>query len=229
MVTGDHPTTAKAIAKQVNIFTPEIADINGVDSFKLEQDANGNYMLNLYRNDKLIQQHEPGEIKRTDSLSKNAREMQRRASIAAGEIVPENPPWYVRAWRSIRNQFVESETDIEPTDKMEYIPYAIVVAGADINHMDDFMWDWVLSHQELVFARTTPEQKLQIVTEFQRRAEIVAVTGDGTNDAPALKCAHLGVAMQSGTEVSKEAGDMILLDNNFASIIQAIETGRLLS
>jgi sodium/potassium-transporting ATPase subunit alpha len=112
---------------------------------------------------------------------------------------------------------------------MEYIPYAILVAGAEINYMDDFMWDWVLSHQELVFARTSPEQKLRIVTEFQRRAEIVAVTGDGTNDAPALKCAHLGVAMQSGTEVSKEAGDMILLDNNFASIIQAIETGRLLS
>jgi sodium/potassium-transporting ATPase subunit alpha len=95
--------------------------------------------------------------------------------------------------------------------------------------MDDFMWDWVLSHQELVFARTSPEQKLLIVMEFQRRQETVAVTGDGTNDAPALKCGDLGVAMQSGTEVAKEAGDMILLDNSFSSIIQAIETGRLLS
>ena len=229
MVTGDHPTTARAIAKQVNIFTTEIAEMNGVDSFKLENDASGKAMLNLYRNDKLVQQHEPGDVKRTDSLSKNARDLAKRASIVAGEIAPEVPPWYRRAWMSIRNQFAEPETDIEPTDKMEYIPYAIVVAGADINHMDDFMWDWVLSHQELVFARTTPEQKLRIVTEFQRRAEVVAVTGDGTNDAPALKCAHLGVAMQSGTEVSKEAGDMILLDNNFASIIQGIETGRLLS
>jgi sodium/potassium-transporting ATPase subunit alpha len=95
--------------------------------------------------------------------------------------------------------------------------------------MDDFMWDWVLSHQELVFARTSPEQKLLIVLEFQRRQETVAVTGDGINDAPALKCGDLGVAMQSGTEVAKEAGDMILLDNSFSSIIQAIEKNRLLS
>ncbi|CAF1191376.1 unnamed protein product [Adineta steineri] len=229
MVTGDHPTTAKAIAKQVHILTPEIIDMNGIDTFKLEKNSNGESILNLYRNDRLIRQHPPGEVKRIDSLSKNARDMIRRASIVAGDIEYRQPPWYQRLWKSCRNQIQEPKTDVEPTQKMEYIPYAIVVTGADINYMDDSMWDWVLSHQELVFARTSPEQKLRIVMEFQRRAEIVAVTGDGTNDAPALKCAHLGVAMQSGTEVSKEAGDMILLDNNFSSIIQAIETGRLLS
>ena len=65
--------------------------------------------------------------------------------------------------------------------------------------------------------------------EFSKRGEVVAVTGDGTNDAPALKQADLGVAMAAGTEVAKEAGDMILLDNNFSSIISAIEMGRLLS
>lgn len=90
------------------------------------------------------------------------------------------------------------------------------------------MWDWVLAHQELVFARTPPSQKHRIVEEFQRRGEVVAVTGDGTNDIAALKCANLGIATQSGTTASKEAGDVILLENNFACIVQAIETGRLL-
>ena len=91
------------------------------------------------------------------------------------------------------------------------------------------MWSWILSHQELIFARTSPEQKLRIVMECQRRSEVVAVTGDGTYDAPALKRADLGIAMQSGSDVSKEACDIVLTDNNFTSIINAIETGRLLN
>ncbi len=90
------------------------------------------------------------------------------------------------------------------------------------------MWNWILSHEELIFARTSPEQKMRIVMECQRRGEIVAVIGDGTNDVLSLKCADLGVAMQSGSQISKEASDMILLDNSFSLIIQAIETGRLL-
>ena len=90
------------------------------------------------------------------------------------------------------------------------------------------MWDWVLSHQELVFARSSPEQKLRIVQEFQRRGEIVAVTGHISGDVPMLKRANLGIAIQSGSEASKESSDVILLENNLAWIVQAIETGRLL-
>ncbi|CAF1055980.1 unnamed protein product [Didymodactylos carnosus] len=114
-------------------------------------------------------------------------------------------------------------------DKQIIIPYGVVVKGGDIPLMDDYIWDWILSHQELVFARTSPEREFQIVMQCQRRGEIVAVIGDGTNDSPALKKADLGIAIQAGTDVSKESSDLILLDNNFSSIIQAIETGRLLS
>lgn len=107
---------------------------------------------------------------------------------------------------------------------------AIVVHGGELREMKAEELDAVIYyHNEIVFARTSPQQKLIIVEACQRRGEIVAVTGDGVNDSPALKRADIGVAMGiSGSDVSKQAADMILLDDNFASIVVGIEEGRII-
>merc|ERR1712003_471949 len=107
---------------------------------------------------------------------------------------------------------------------------AAVVHGSKLKEMNAEDLDILLeNHEEIVFARTSPQQKLIIVEAFQRAGQIVAVTGDGVNDSPALKKADIGVAMGiAGSDVSKQAADMILLDDNFASIVTGVEEGRLI-
>uniref|UniRef100_A0A672SI34 Sodium/potassium-transporting ATPase subunit alpha n=1 Tax=Sinocyclocheilus grahami TaxID=75366 RepID=A0A672SI34_SINGR len=154
MVTGDHPITAKAIAKGVGII------------------SEGNETVE---------------------------------DIAARLNIPIN--------------------EVNPRDAK-----ACVIHGGDLKDLTPEQLDDVLKHHtEIVFARTSPQQKLIIVEGCQRQGAIVAVTGDGVNDSPALKKADIGVAMGiAGSDVSKQAADMILLDDNFASIVTGVEEGRLI-
>jgi sodium/potassium-transporting ATPase subunit alpha len=184
MVTGDHSTTALAIARKVGIVTAEDVDLVTKDTvwdLINDQSARGLIASSVYHHDKKksLRSESP------DQLS---------VAIDDADGIPQR---------------------------------AIAITGADMGVFDDKAWDWVIAHDEIVFARTTPEDKLRIVTELQRRKHVVSMTGDGVNDAPALRQAEAGVAMGAGSDVAKEAADVILTDNNFSSILVAIEYGRL--
>jgi calcium-translocating P-type ATPase len=106
------------------------------------------------------------------------------------------------------------------------LPEGDVLTGRDLDRLDDTQLDTAVATTS-VFARVMPEHKLRIVAALRRRGQVVAMTGDGVNDAPALKQADIGVAMgRSGTSVAREAADVVLTDDNFASIKAAVEEGR---
>jgi len=130
--------------------------------------------------------------------------------------------------KTVEDIAAERKCDVKDVDKRE--ANAAVVNGATLRDCTDEDIDEILKHHsEIVFARTSPQQKLIIVDGCQRSGHIVAVTGDGVNDSPALKKADIGVAMGiAGSDVSKQAADMILLDDNFASIVTGVEEGRLI-
>lgn len=105
---------------------------------------------------------------------------------------------------------------------------ALLINGADLDTITDAAWDFIFSYKELVFARTTPEHKLLIVAEAQRRGHRVGVTGDGVNDSPALKRADVGIAMNNGSDVARDAAAIVLLNDDFAALPHAVREGRLI-
>ncbi|PWY93909.1 Na/K ATPase alpha 1 subunit [Aspergillus sclerotioniger CBS 115572] len=102
---------------------------------------------------------------------------------------------------------------------------AITLSGSELMSLNDYQWEQLCQYQEIVFWRTTPEQKLRIVREFRARDEIVGMTGDGVNDAPSLKAADIGIALGSGSDIAIEAADMVLMES-FSAIVEAVQYGR---
>lgn len=123
---------------------------------------------------------------------------------------------------------VEPKAYMKTIDPLKY--KTILITGDDLRAMSAHQLDMIVENMdEIIFARTSPQQKLFIVEACQRIGHVVAVTGDGVNDSPALKKADIGIAMGiTGTDVSKQAADMILMDDNFSSIILGVEEGRLI-
>ena len=100
------------------------------------------------------------------------------------------------------------------------------ITGPELDSMDDLELQRRIKTVN-IFARVVPEQKLRLVNAFKANGEIVAMTGDGVNDAPALKSAHIGIAMGGrGTDVARESSALVLLDDDFSSIVQAVKMGR---
>lgn len=147
-------------------------------------------------------------------------------AIAAECGIITNLPGAVKTITALTRDEVSAPSSIDKSADPSPKPVtSIVVSGPELITLNECQWDQLCRYDEIVFARTTPEQKLRIVREFQSRDEIVGMTGDGVNDAPSLKAADIGIALGSGSDIAIEAADMVLLES-FSAIVHAVQYGR---
>lgn len=141
----------------------------------------------------------------------------RQTGIFSGEREPDNFDTILQR----RPAATKQETSPEVFSNQ-----SLLLEGDQINKLEEGDWNLICAYEEVVFGRCTPEHKLRIINELKQRGFSTAVTGDGVNDAPALKAADVGIAMVDGSDVSLEAADLVLLDQ-FSSIVDGIRLGRL--
>jgi sodium/potassium-transporting ATPase subunit alpha len=148
-------------------------------------------------------------------------------AIAAECGIISNPTHAVKSIAALSRDDTVSTSESSEKNALEESPVitSIVLSGPEMITLNDNQWDQLCRYDEIVFARTTPEQKLRIVKEFQSRDEIVGMTGDGVNDAPSLKAADIGIALGSGSDIAIEAADMVLLES-FGAVVEAVQYGR---
>lgn len=200
MVTGDHYLTATAIARQVGII-----DGDNIDMYVT-----------------------PSTLKAgPENAAIEAQAVAQEANAGRGN---KKRRCKKRGYKENINNFSRTNRALHtPFKDTELLCDAAVITGETLLDVDDiFLEEFVAIYPNIVFARTTPEQKLAIVRAYKENGFVVAVSGDGSNDAPALKCADIGVAMASGSDVAREAGNIILVDNSFDSIVTGIKEGRLI-